>query len=213
MLRRKYSEWTLEPKSIQSQRQQLASLLETFHIYPNASMMGSMPYIREQMISRNLPFGKFPYPTIYPSSFEMNLPIASTNWVRMEPYWSYTGFTSTPPTSMFSYYIGVIVVDVTTNPKQPTVKSSIMLTCTSTTETAITMETVIPRPNGASILYIPVDNDILTTYIKSEPVFTLGVDELFVSMAFCRDPCPLNNTVAVFSYYASPEDVLKPQLG
>lgn len=206
-MRRKYPEWTLYPKSIQEQRVQLAGLLEAFRYFPFAAASGSMLTVRNQLITEGFFVGTFPYPTIYPSSLETKLPVATTQWARFMPFWQYTGrgFGKSA-----SYYIGFIVVDVTTDPKEPRIKSSASMLCNPTAMSGACFETIVPSSSG-SWLFSVSDNVNVSSWDVETVTFT-PKDELYVAMAFCQETLPVNNTDACLSYYVPPETVLKPQV-
>lgn len=210
VLRRKYSEWTLEPKSIQSQRAQLSLLLKAFHLFPSASISGSMVYLRSELQSSGEFVGSFPYPDIYPENVSDNLPIGSTEWTLMRPLWLYSGIGYG---SGASYYIGYIVVS--TSGSTPTVKSSGVVYCEIAKSDQACLETFIPTVTGGLMSFAGVSQEEVggaatPVFRGSGPISFSGSDLCYVSMAFCQEPCPLNNSAASLSYYVAPEAVNKP---
>ena len=205
-MRRRTCEWTLEPKSIQSQRAQLARLLETFHFYPTAGVTGNMASVRERLSSNSF-IGTFPYPTIYPSSMESVLPVATTQWCRFGSFWQYTGYGD----GASAYTIAFIVVDVTTNPGTPTVKTSGIFNAPQST--AARMETIFPVLNGAQISFASSSSTVTPTWGVLSAFFNPN-DEFYVCMAFCYEDIPYSpSNKACLSYYTEPSAVLKPQVG
>lgn len=214
VLRRKYPEWTLEPKSIQSQRAQLAFLMKTFHYYPSANLSGTMTWVREQLKSASIYVGAFPYPDIYPANVSEHLPIGSTEWTLMRPLWLYSGIGYG---SGASYYIGYVVVDVTTDPKVPRVKASGTIYCDIRKSEEACLETVIPTAAGALISFAGVSQEetggaSTPVFRGSGPILFTSKDLFYVSMAFCQDPCPLTGSACSLSYYCTPESVMTPNL-
>lgn len=207
-MRRKCSEWTLEPKSIQSQRQQLASLMKTFNVKPTAGIMGQLNYIREYLNANVGGIGRFPFPDIFPVDFETKFPVDSVDWLLMKKGWAYTGFGTTVAQS---WYIGIIVVDVTTDPKAPRLKASQSILCNSAQANNYGFETVIPQANGAIIGFAGAGN---SGFGQEFVEFVPGVDLCYVAMAMTQDVPSLSlETAGVFSYYVQPNFVLRPQLG
>lgn len=208
VLRRKYPAWTVYPKSIQEQRVQLAALLEAFHYFPVAGLRGPMTAVREALKSVGLFMGTFPYPTIYPSSFDTGLPLTTTQWARFGPNWHYSG--QAVRSTSIPYAIGFIVVDVTTDPKQPRIKCSAKIDVNA--GSGACLETVVPAQNGAWLCYASDPGGVSALWNVQTATFNDN-DEFYVAMAFNQEPIPVTNTMCALSYYVLPSAVLQPNMG
>lgn len=207
-MRRKYPEWTLEPKSIQSQRAQLASLMKVFQCAPWGMRSGSMPALADWMKDSGSYIGKFPYPGIYPPSIQQFLPLETTQWVRFNPLCQYSGWGHV---NSGSYYVGYIVVDVTTDPKKPAIKGSSYLLCNEEAGNANNFEFVIPVEGGMK--FVVASSSLAGDHCGGTSFYCSSKEQLYLAMAFCQDPCPLSQSTATLSYFVDPDVMLRPNLG
>lgn len=210
VLRRKYPEWTLQPKSIQSQRSQLASLLKAFQIRPAGSLVGPLEYLQKTFAGAGIFHGKFPYPDIYPAALEEKLPLETTLWVEFKSYWHYSAVGEGQDNT---YYLGYVVVSLA-DPKSPTVKSSGIQTAGPLGMASRQWEMILPTTAGVDMYHIGAG-----TGVGDQPEFDWSsiqvaeTDRLFVTMAACQKPIPLGYGIGCFSYFVDYDAVMNPFLG